>query len=174
YLPNKPVSFSIPKPLDASDVMMQQQGNKYYFFVNTSLQSQTISKPLPHRVGLLWDASLSGTNRDSKKEFALLDSYFKKIGNAEITLIEFSNTIRKKQDYAITNGDWSTLKTELEHTVYDGATDFGNINLAQYNEDEFLLVSDGHQTFGEKHIGLSNKPVYCINSAASADYSNLK
>lgn len=174
YVPDRPVSFSIPKPQGASDVMMQQLGNKYYFFVNTNLQSQTISKPLPHKIGLLWDASLSGTNRDIKKEFALLDSYFKKIGNADISLVEFSNTIRKKQDYTISNGDWSALKTELEHTIYDGATDFGNINLAQYNEDEFLLMSDGHQTFGEKNISLSGKPVYCVNSSASADYSNLK
>jgi TonB-dependent SusC/RagA subfamily outer membrane receptor len=174
YTPNHPVSFSIPKPQGVSDVMMQQLGNKYYFFVNTNLQSQTISKPLPHRIGLLWDASLSSTNRDFKKEFALLDSYFKKIGSASVSLTEFSNTIRKKQDYTINNGDWSALKTELEHTVYDGATDFGNINLAQYNADEFLLMSDGHQTFGEKNISLSGKPVYTISSSASADYSNLK
>ena len=69
---------------------------------------------------------------------------------------------------------WSQLKTVLEHVIYDGATNFGNINLANYQEDEFLLMSDGHQTFGEKGIRLSTKPVYCINSSATADYSNLK
>ncbi|HZX58748.1 MAG TPA: TonB-dependent receptor plug domain-containing protein, partial [Mucilaginibacter sp.] len=47
-------------------------------------------------------------------------------------------------------------------------------NLSQYVVDEFLLMSDGHQTFGEKSIKLVNKPVYCINSSATADYSNLK
>jgi hypothetical protein len=35
-------------------------------------------------------------------------------------------------------------------------------------------MSDGHQTLGNKEMQLSNKPVYCINSAAGADYSNLK
>jgi TonB-dependent SusC/RagA subfamily outer membrane receptor len=122
----------------------------------------------------LWDASLSGANRDSKKEFALLDAYFKKVNNAEITLVTFSNTILNTKVYAISNGNWAALKNDLEHVIYDGATDFGKINLSQYAADEYLLMSDGHQTFGEKTIRLNNKPVYCINSSASTDYSNLK
>lgn len=174
YTPNHPISFLIPKPLDANEVMIQAQGNKYYYFINTTLQSQTINKPAPHRIGLLWDASLSGANRDSKKEFALLEAYFRKINNAEITLVTFSNTILSTKAYTVSNGDWAALKNQLEHTTYDGATNLGNINLTQYPADEFLLMSDGHQTFGEKTIKLNNKPVYCINSSATADYSNLK
>jgi len=174
YVPNHFLSFSIPKPADASEVMIQQQGNKYYYFINTSLQSRTINKPVPHRIGLLWDASLSGTNRDSKKEFDLLDAYLKMAGRAEITLVSFSNAILKTKVYTISNGNWQDLKTDLEHTTYDGATDFGKLNLSQYAVDEFLLMSDGHQTYGEKSIKLTDKPVYCINSSATADYSNLK
>lgn len=93
YVPDHPLSFLIPKPVEASEVMLQAQGNKYYYFINTSLQSQPLGKPLPHRIGLLWDASLSGTNRDSKKELALLDAYFKKVNNAEISLTTFSNKV---------------------------------------------------------------------------------
>ncbi len=174
YIPNHPLSFSIPKPQGASEVMIQAQGNKYYYFINTILQPQSINKPVPHRIGILWDASLSGANRDIKKELALLDAYFCKVNNAEITLVTFSTTILKTKTYTISNGNWPELKNELEHTIYDGATDFGNINLSQYDADEFLLMSDGHRTFGEKTIKLTSKPVYCINSSASADYSNLK
>ncbi|SHL92501.1 VIT domain-containing protein [Mucilaginibacter sp. OK098] len=174
YTPDHSLSFSIPKPLDANEVMIQAQGNKYYYFINTTLQAQAINKPVPHRIGLLWDASLSGANRDSKKEFALLDAYLKKINNAEITLVAFSNAIINTKVYTINNGNWPELKNDLEHITYDGATDFGKINLSQYPVDEFLLMSDGHQTFGERSLKLINKPVYCINSSASADYSNLK
>ncbi|BAU52423.1 VIT domain-containing protein [Mucilaginibacter gotjawali] len=174
YVPNHSLSFSIPKPVDAAEVMIQALGNKYYYFINTTLQPQIVNKALPHRIGLLWDASLSGAARDGKKEFALLDAYFKKVNNAEITLVTFSNTIINTKTYTIANGNWAELKAALEHTIYDGATDFGKINLAQYPADEYLLMSDGHQTFGEKTIRLNNKPVYCINSSASADYSNLK
>ncbi|HEY9003010.1 MAG TPA: VIT domain-containing protein [Mucilaginibacter sp.] len=174
YLPNHPVSFSIPKPADASEVMIQQQGNKYYYFINTTLQAQRIDKRVPHKIGILWDASLSAAGRDAKKEFALLDAYFKKVSNIEVTLVTFSNSILKTKTYAINNGNWSDLQNELEHTTYDGATDFGKINLSQYAVDEFLLMSDGHQTFGEKTLKLTKTPVYCINSSVTADYSNLK
>jgi TonB-dependent SusC/RagA subfamily outer membrane receptor len=174
YTPNHSLTFLIPKPQGANEVMIQAQGNKYYYFINTTLQSQTISKPLPNRIGLLWDASLSGANRDSKKEYALLDAYFKKVNNAEITLVAFSNIILKRKTYTINNGNWAVLKSDLEHTLYDGATNFGNIKLTDYAVDEFLLMSDGHQTFGEGNIKLNDKPVYCINSSATADYSNLK
>ena len=174
YTPDHSLSFSIPKPLDANEVMIREQGNKFYYFINTTLQGQTINKPVSHRIGLLWDASLSGANRDSKKEFALLGAYFKKINNAEITLVTFSNTVLNSKIYTVTNGNWAALKSDLEHVTYDGATDFGKINLSRYPAEEFLLMSDGHQTFGESSLKLTNKPVYCINSSAAADYSNLK
>lgn len=174
YIPDRALSFSIPKPADASEVMIQQQGNKYYYFINTVLSAQFINKPMPHRIGLLWDASLSGAGRDIKKEFALLDAYFKKANNAEINLVTFSNVVLRNKTYTITNGTWDELKTELERTIYDGATNLGNIKLANYAADEFLLMSDGHQTFGGNNIKLNDKPVYCISSSATADYSNLK
>jgi len=174
YVPDHPLSFSIPKAGEANEVMVQQQGNKYYFFVNTAVKAASVKKELPKHIGLLWDASLSGANRDQKKEFALLDAYFKAIGNAEITVVPFSNAVQEARYFTIGNGDWSALKTALKAITYDGATDFGKINLAQYPADEFLLMSDGHQTFGEKAMKLSGKPVYCITSSAIADYSNLK
>jgi TonB-dependent SusC/RagA subfamily outer membrane receptor len=174
YVPNHPLSFLIPKPADASEVMIQAQGNKYYYFINTHLQAQPIAKVMPRRIGLLWDASLSGANRDSKKDLALLDAYFKKVNNADIILTTFSNTLLNTKTYTVNNGNWAELRAALEHVTYDGATNLGNINLNQYNADEFLLMSDGHQTFGEKTLKLINKPVYCINSSAVADYSNLK
>jgi uncharacterized protein YfaP (DUF2135 family) len=174
YVPGHALSFSIPKPQNASEVMLQQQGNKYYLFVNTPLQATAIDKPLPRHICLLWDASLSGTSRDHKKELALLDAYFKKIGNVAITLVTFSNTIIKTEQYSVTNGSWAALQNELEHTTYDGATDFGKLALRAYPADEYLLVSDGHQTFGEQTIKLNDKPVYCINASPVADYSNLE
>lgn len=174
YVPSHPLSFLIPKPADASEAMIQAQGNKYYYFINTHVQAQPISKPMPHRIGLLWDASLSGANRDLKKDLALLDAYLKKVNNADVVLTTFSNSILSTKTYTVNNGNWADLRNVLEHITYDGATNLGNINLSQYNADEFLLMSDGHQTFGEKTLKLINKPVYCINSSAVADYSNLK
>jgi TonB-dependent SusC/RagA subfamily outer membrane receptor len=174
YTPAHSLSFYIPKPKDIAGVMIQAQGNKYYWFVNTSIPANTIAKPLPRSIGLLWDASLSGANRDTKKELALLDAYFKKLNNVQINLTVFSNAILKTKAYTVANGNWDTLKTDLEHTTYDGATNLAKLGLNKYPADEYLLMSDGHQTFGEGQIKLNGKPVYCINSSAAADYSNMK
>lgn len=173
YVPNHALSFSIPKPADATEVMLQQLGNKYYYFVNTNILAKAIEKPLPKRIALLWDASLSGANRDLNKELSFLANYAEQNSDAELTLITFSNKVLKTKVYSLKNS-WATLKADLKSMVYDGATDFGKIDLSKYNADEFLLMSDGHQTFGNKTIKLNNKPVYCINSSATADYNNLK
>jgi TonB-dependent SusC/RagA subfamily outer membrane receptor len=173
YVPDHSLSFSIPKPADASEVMLQMQGNKYYYFINTIIPAKEIKKPLPRRIGLLWDASLSGTNRNIDKELSLLTHYAEQIGDARVTVITFSNKVLNAREYSIKN-DWKTLKADLKNITYDGATDLGKIDLSKYNVDEFLLVSDGHQTFGEHPLKLYKTPVYCINSSATADYSNLK
>lgn len=174
YKPNQALSFSVPKPADAAEVMIQEQGNKYYYFVNTALQTKSISKPMPRSIALLWDASLSAGSKDVKKELALLDAYFKKVDSARVTLITFSNTVQKNANFIISKGNWPALKNQLQQTIYDGATNLANLDLTKYPADEFLLMSDGHQTLGEGGLKLSNKPVYCITSLAAADYSNLK
>ncbi len=174
YVPGYSLSFSIPKPLDAAEVMLQEFENNYYYLINTMLQKNEREKVLPTSIGLLWDASLSGSNRNTNKEIELLDAYFKKINNASVSLVVFSNTIKSAQQLFIQQGNWDALKQVLAAVVYDGSTNFGNLNLKNIKADEFILVSDGHQTLGNKQIQLSNKTVYCINTAASADYSNLK
>lgn len=174
YVPAYSLAFSIPKPQDAAEVMLQEFENKYYYLVNTRLQNNEREKALPSAVGLLWDASLSGGNRNTQKELELLDAYFKKLNNASVNLVLFSNTIKSASQFTVQNGNWVGLKKFIEELKYDGATNLGNLNLKNIGGDEFILVSDGHQTLGNRQIQLSNKPVYCINSAASADYSNLK
>jgi len=174
YVPGHSLSFVIPKPADASEVMMQEQGNKYYYFVNTLLQPKVVDKQLPHSIGLLWDASLSGASQDTTKQFALLGAYFKKVGNAEITLVLFSNAVISTKKYTIAGSDWRQLRHDLAQVTYDGATNLGCLDLSAYTADEFLLMSDGHQTFGDKPIKFNGRQVYCINSSPMADYSNLK
>ncbi|MFD0766194.1 VIT domain-containing protein [Mucilaginibacter lutimaris] len=172
YVPGHAISFSIPKPKDAAEVMLQMQGNKYYYFVNTTVPAKVINKPLPRRVTILWDASLSGANRDLKKELSLLAHYNEQIGSAEVTLVTFSNKVLNSKIYP--PNSWNKMVADIKDVKYDGATDFSKIELSKLNADEILLMSDGHQTFGDKGLKLTTAPVYCINSSAAADYSNLK
>ena len=74
YVPAYPLSFSIPKPADAAEVMLQEFENNYYFLVNTNIPKNERAKKLPSTIGLLWDASMSGTSRSINRELDLLDA----------------------------------------------------------------------------------------------------
>ena len=174
YVPSQSLSFSIPKPADASEVVLQEFENKYYYLINTIVEKKDREKTLPQNITLLWDASLSGTTRNIKMEMALMDVYFAKLKNAGITLLVFSNKVYSIKKYSVQNGNWSELRKAIDSIQYDGGTNLGSLRLKDIPGDEFMLVSDGHQTFGSTNIQLGNKPVYCINSAANADYSSLK
>ncbi|MEO6733068.1 MAG: VIT domain-containing protein, partial [Ferruginibacter sp.] len=174
YVPSRSLSFSIPKPADASEVVLQEFENKYYYLINTIVEKKECEKALPKNITLLWDASLSGTTRNIKMEMALMGVYFSKVKNVGITLVVFSNKVYSTRKYILENGNWVELQKAMDSIQYDGGTNLGSLRLKDIPGDEFLLVSDGHQTFGSTNIQLGNKPVYCINSAANADYSSLK
>jgi hypothetical protein len=155
-------------------VQVQAAGNHYFFTASVFPVAKRLEKPLPHQVGLIWDASLSGLHRDHAKELQLLDAYFSRLGNVEVNLVKFSNTASAVSKYEVRSGNWKALREELERTVYDGGTQFGALNLARYPADEFLLVSDGQSNFGSDKPGLGDKPVYPIVAAAGADFPFLQ
>ena len=174
YRADQPIAIRIPQLPGAGAIQMQPAGNHYFFTASVFPVAKRIGKPLPHRVGLIWDASLSGLHRDHAKELQLLDAYFSRLKNAEVSLVEFSNTVSGVSTFEVQGGDWKRLREELEKTVYDGGTQFGVLNLAKYPADEYLLVSDGHSSFGNDRIGLCDAPVYPVAGAADADYPFLQ
>ncbi len=174
YLADQSIAIRIPKSPGATETMMQQTGNHYFYTAGVFLQPKKIEKPLSHRITLLWDVSLSGLFRNKKKELALLDGYLSKLKNTAITLVEFSNTASEPQQFTIADGQWQPLRAALENAVYDGATQFGALDLQRYPCDEFLLFSDGHSNFGTSDIHLGGTPVNAIISAAGADFSFLQ
>ncbi|MES2429694.1 MAG: VIT domain-containing protein [Bacteroidota bacterium] len=174
FLPSRSLTFLIPKPVDATEVMIQKEDNHYYYLLNTFPKKDERVKPKPGTITILWDASLSRIERDTLKELALLNEYFSHLQNVKVSFVSFSNTILSRKNYTISNGNWAQLKKDIESIQYDGATQLGLLDLKKMQGNEFLLFSDGHSTFGKENIIIGNKPVYCITSSANADYSNLK
>ena len=174
YQADQSISIRIPKPSGAGNAMMQQVGNHYFYVASAFPQQKKIEKPLPHHITLLWDASLSELTRNWKKELGLLDGYFSRLGQADVTLVSFSNTAQEPQSFTIHNGQWATLRSALQNTIYDGATQFGALDLRKYPCDEFLLFSDGHSNFGSNNIQLSDRPLYAITASANADFPFLQ
>ncbi|HEY4335683.1 MAG TPA: VIT domain-containing protein, partial [Puia sp.] len=174
YRADEPIVVRVPQLPGTGAIRMQAVGNHYFFTASVFPVAKRIEKPLPHRVGLIWDASLSGLHRDHEKELQLLDAYFSRLRNAELNLVTFSNTASAVTKYELRDGNWMALRETLEKMVYDGGTQFGALNLKPVPADEYLLVSDGHSNFGSDKIVLGDKPVYPIAASAGADYPFLQ
>jgi hypothetical protein len=171
---NEPIAIRIPQLPGMGTTQMQAAGNHYFFTASVFPVAKRLEKPLPHQVALIWDASLSGLRRDHAKELQLLDAYFARLGNAEVSLMTFSNTVSPVTKYDVRSGNWKALREALEKMVYDGGTQFGVLNLARVPAEEYLLVSDGHSDFGSDRIGPVDRPVYPIVASAGADYPFLQ
>ncbi|KQB40816.1 TonB-dependent outer membrane receptor, SusC/RagA subfamily, signature region [Flavobacterium aquidurense] len=171
YQPSEKLVFKIPIQQNIPSVIMQDVGGQHYFYGNTFVEGNKITKKTPVSIGLIWDNSLSCKTRDLKKELALLDAYFQKIKNTKVTLYFLNYTFEKQNEYIITNGNWNALKAILENTKYDGGTRFSKINLLAH--DEFLFFSDGLSSLSDNVLPKTKKPIYTITSSVSADFSFL-
>lgn len=174
YLPNKRLSFMLPKTAAYKQVVVEKdKDGKSYFYIHLNPEITEAKKQLPGKILLAWDVSASAAGRDLNKEIALLDSYFQVIGSAKIQLVVFSNEVHEEKDFSLKKGDWNTLKAALAGINYDGGTQLGSLDLSRYSCDEVLLSTDGVSNFGESEINLGPAPVMVINSADTANHSYL-
>jgi hypothetical protein len=174
YEAKRSLTIQVPKFPEASEVMMRSVGNQYFYLINTFPQSRKIAKTLPARITILWDASLSGLSRNVEKEAQLLDAYFSKLRQVDVTLVNFSNAVQSPQTFSVNDGHWEQLRSALKNTIYDGGTQLGAIDLRQYRADEFLLFSDGHSTYGRNDLRISDKPINVITSSPASDLPYLQ
>lgn len=175
YLPDKTVSFTIPKIKDQPRYFKEiHQGEKWFYLTVTPPAVSLPEKEIPEKICLLWDVSGSAAGRDTTRELALLDRYFQEIGSAEITLVTFSNEVHTTEKYQLRKGKWFALRQRLLSVNYDGATQFGSLNLKNYRCDEYILCSDGISNFGDDRFIPGNAPVQIINSQVSAEHGYLK
>lgn len=173
YQPQKALSINLPKRSDMPEVQMQKASNGYYFLVNVFPKSQNRPRQWGNQIGIIWDASLSGLQRDIKKELALLDLIIKQKQNLTIQLGLLNNTFKNAGTFNIRNGNWDSLKEKLEKVVYDGGTNFSAISATNFMVNEYLFFTEGLSTFGKNTVPL-NKPIHTINTSQKAGYSTLK
>lgn len=173
FLPKRGLTINLPKRSDLPEIQLQKASAGYYFLINVFPKSPSKPRIWSNQIGLIWDASLSGMQRDRQKEMQLLDAIVKQKRNLTIQLGLLNNGFRNAGTFRIKNGDWTELKNKLNQVVYDGGTNFSSIDDKSLFADEYLFFTDGLSTFGKNTIALT-KPVHCINSSLKADYSTLK
>jgi len=173
YQPKNGLTINLPKRNDLTEVQMQKASTGYYFLVNVFPKTESRKKQWSNQIGLIWDVSLSGMQRNTEKEIELLDLIIRQKQNLTIQLGLVNNGFKNAGTFAISNGNWTQLKDKLKNLVYDGGTNFSAINAKSLQADEYILFTDGLSTFGKNTVSL-NKPIHCINTAFKADYSTLK
>lgn len=176
---NKPpvgnaLSLSIPASATARAYTQDFAGERY-FLAEIPVEAARQARVLPKSIGLLWDSSASGRKRDTASELALLDRYFRAAGNVQVSLIRLRDRAESARNFAVSGGDWSALRRELDGTVYDGATDPGGWE-PQAGIEEYLVVSDGLFNYGQRSFPqlLPRQRLFALNSAgAVADGARL-
>ncbi|HEV7821439.1 MAG TPA: VIT domain-containing protein, partial [Burkholderiales bacterium] len=165
------LELDIP-PAAGPQAYTQSFDAKTYFYAAMPVPAREALRTLPHRVGLIWDSSGSGAARDHVREFALLDNYFRRIGNGEVRLTRIRDSAEATQTFAIVNGNWRALRAALEATAYDGATNLGAF-VADAAVEEYLLFSDGIANFGARPFTAPRVPVYSVAAATRTDPARL-
>jgi len=150
-----------------------RSGDTYFYAEISPVTDKAAPRVLPKKLGLVWDASGSGATRDHGREFALLDAYFKVLGNAEVELVVARDRAAAPQRYVVAHGDWQALRGALEHMVYDGATSAEALSPPKTAELT-LLFSDGLCNYGASARVAGDAPLYAVTAAASADMPFLR
>jgi hypothetical protein len=174
YRTPRSLTVNLPEDTDTPQAILQANSDgSHYFLIHAYQESQPEENVRSDRVGIIWDNSLSGLQRDTEKELALLDMIIKRKRNLTVDLGLLNVTFDRAGSFEIRDGDWSALETYLRNIVYDGGTDFSRLNDGTLSAGEYLLFTDGMSTFGENAAPL-DKPVYVVTSSIAVDYSALK
>jgi len=147
------------------------------FFLSEIAVAGDASHPVrvpPAILGLLWDSSGSGAQRQTEAELSMLDHYFKTVRNVEVRLIRLRDRAEASQRYRVVNGNWASLRTALASTAYDGASALGAWK-PEADINEYLLVSDGLSNYGDAPFPTLGKGqrLYALNSALVSDSARL-
>ena len=169
------LGWTLPLPRGISGVQGLFNGERY-FMLQVPVTGQPRLRALPRRIGLVWDASGSGRQRDTAAELAVLDRYFQAVGQAQVQLTVLRDRAEPTRRFSVQGGNWSALRRELETMVYDGGSAL-NDWAASPGVDETLLVSDGIGNFGTRNRPelQPGQPLYALSGAgARTDAARLR
>ncbi len=173
FTPNESLKVTIPKNQNSSNVILQKaSGDKFYFAANVGLDFPVNEKPKSQKIAIIWDNSFSGSKRNRDKELDFLNAYFADNKNVSVSFSLLNNTFEKAEEFSISQGNWSELKTRILNLKYDGGTDFGALKEINGIE-EYLLFSDGISNFGDLTMKFK-KPLNSIASTPTSDFNLLK
>ena len=169
------IDFSIPVPLSRGDLLAYKGSvdSVSYFYAQLNPKALSENKPKPKNICIYMDASGSSARQDLGKITSFLDAYFQYLGKANISLYTVANTVTQTHTYRLRQGRCPDLHKAIVNTVFDGASQLGNVNFKKTKADEIILISDGLSNYGSDPITLSHVPVLVINASPVCDHAYL-
>jgi Ca-activated chloride channel homolog len=144
--------------------------NEHYFLAEIPVDAVAPKRRrIPRSVGLLWDASGSARKRDRDGELAVLDAYFRAMGNGRVSLRVLRDVGEGGGNFEVRNGDWSALRATLESLACDGASNLSDWS-PQPGIGEYLLVSDGFDNYSTRAFPqlLEGQRLFALDSSEPA------
>lgn len=157
-------------------VATQHLDGEDFFYAELPLAALHAQRPRPRRVGLIWDASGSGARRDHARELALLDAWWRELGDVEVLLQPVRDVAAPLERFDVNGGRWDTLRERLSTMRYDGATGAGALR-APEGVDLALLFSDGLGNWGGQNaaaLPAQAVPTFALTSVAGGDANALR
>jgi len=177
YRPSRALIFALPAPADIPQVMTQPAQGSFYFLASVAPKIETRKKLWNDDLAIIWDVSRSGSQRNLRHEIEMLDIIFTEKKNADVHLYFLNNKNVKKGEYKVADGKWEQLKNTLNAAIFDGGTDFSQVNINNIAGNEIIFFSDGLSTLSDADFlknAKTNRPIHCVVSSAKADYSAMK
>ena len=173
YRPENRLAAILP-PFTGPLLTVEEFDGKRYFHAELPVPPMAaMPRPKPEQLAVVWDASGSGAQREHVREFALLDAYFKALGNARVRLTLARDSGEDAGSFAVRGGDWSALRAFLEKVIYDGGT-----NMAAFRPpagaEAVLLFSDGLGNFAASAMPDFAVPLLAVSAAQAADTDRLR
>ncbi|MBL8470154.1 MAG: DUF2135 domain-containing protein [Rhodocyclaceae bacterium] len=172
YRPQALLEIAFELPSKALLAVEEFDGSRYFYAELPQADVRGAEAFRPRNISLLWDASGSGAARQHGREFALLDAYFKTLGEAQVELALLRDQPEAGGSFAIRGGDWAALRAALERVVYDGATNAAAL-ASQPPAAAVLLFSDGLFNYPDASPPAGAAPLFAISAAPSADLPRL-
>ena len=163
-------------PASGPMLATQRFDGEDYFYAELPLAAAYAERPRPKRVGLIWDASGSGTRRDHAREFALLEAWWRELGDVEVLLQPVRDVAAPLERFDVKAGRWDALRERLAAMRYDGATRTGALR-APEGADIGLLFSDGLGNWGGLDgtaLPAQPVPTFAVTSMAGGDAHALR
>ncbi|MCQ2191142.1 MAG: DUF2135 domain-containing protein [Paludibacteraceae bacterium] len=165
------IEIELPlKMNDGAQVYVENDNFGSYFSIFDLIEKESSNpKPKAKTLTVIYDVSSSASNFDKELNKQIILAYLKNQNISYFRLVTFSNTIHSDKVYSK-----AEFINEFKKLNYDGATNFGCIDLNKYDCDEILLFSDGLGNIGGEEPVYGKTPVDIINSSNISNHSFLK